>query len=438
MKLASVKNEAKDRAIKEHVWGANNLPDEISLAIESNGYIILPRGLAAQIKANWDDNRITLPISIDILKPNLRDYQEEAVKAILKNHQGMIHVPTGRGKTLIALGAISYFKQRTCIIVNQKHIARQWIEEAEKHIGYSPGLIGDGAWEEKDITIAMQQTLNSRFNELSKLGWFNNWGAVFLDEQHHIVADTYYKIVSNFPAKYRIGLSATKGKSDAKKKISELVFGPTIYRTEGLDIKPEVMVHDTNFEFDYKPTVKKGKRVLRNNYNKLIEKIISDEDRNNLIAAQIETYFIFHKSQLVVSRRIKHLNSIRNKCIGLGVSEGNTFMLTGKESTDERLEVYKHAESGRIVIFSTIADEALDIPRLDTLHLTFPSRNPETVKQQIGRIVRDHEEKASAIIHDYRDINVGVLYNQFQTRLRKLYQPLKFDIYVPGKGGNAI
>jgi superfamily II DNA or RNA helicase len=80
------------------------------------------------------------------------------------------------------------------------------------------------------------------------------------------------------------------------------------------------------------------------------------------------------------------------------------------------------------VIFSTIADEALDIPRLDRGYLAFPSKNVETVKQQIGRFTRTHDEKDSAIIYDFKDPLVGVLKTQFNGRLRGLYQPMKLKV----------
>lgn len=451
----SVPNEARDRAIKEHVWGANKLPAYISLMKYNGGEVTLPRGFRDELEiivfnAGHDlevDDRTVLaqydyPNLTHIGKaPKLDDEQFDAFTALLRNDQGRIIMPPGKGKTVLSLAAIRSFYAKTLIIVQQKHIAQQWVDRAKEHFDLDIGFIGDGKWEEKDITVALVQTLWSRRDIMDKHhfeddydtvginSWWEKWGAVILDEQHHIPADTVSDIIQRFPAKRRYGISATVGKTDADKRVSELIFGPILYESKEVNVKPYIQVVDTDFDFAYKPTKKyikpNGKQgIQRNNYTKLIKALVEDENRNETIADKIcDDLECCH---LIVSDRLKQLDILEGKV----ASYIMTHRLTGKESLDKRMGVYEKANNGQCAIFSTVASEALDIPRIDRIHLVYPRRNIEAVWQIIGRGTREHPDKKNCIVIDYRD-KCSVLRNQFNGRVRELYRPKNLTVQLP-------
>ncbi len=434
--VISIPNEQKDRAIKEHVWGATSLPDNISLVENENSYIYLPRGFEKELKSHLDkadrdyktiDATIYKPYDDQIFpsEPKFKQGQLEAIEKIISHRQGIINAAPGKGKTVIGLGAISKLKARTLIIVDKKNIAQQWIDRGKEHFDLDVGFIGDGVWDEKFITVALQQTLWSRFEKLDKKFW-NSFSVVIADECHHLSSNTLQQIVSRFPAAYRIGLSATPGKTPAKERLSELILGPILYEDHSLDVSPKVIKRYTGFEFDYQPTEKIGRKVKRNNYQMLVKELVQDKERNLLVASDIIKNV--ENCNLIVSSRLNHLNNLRALTIYLGFPEERCWMLTGKESLDERMEVYEKADKAKCAIFSTIANEALDIPRLDCLYICFPSRNPQTLKQIVGRLTRPHEDKSEALIYHYIDENIGILNSQWQTALRKLYQPLKLEV----------
>jgi superfamily II DNA or RNA helicase len=82
------------------------------------------------------------------------------------------------------------------------------------------------------------------------------------------------------------------------------------------------------------------------------------------------------------------------------------------------------------ILFSTLADEALDIPRLDSIFLVFPQRNPGLIEQQIGRICREHPAKQSTSVFDFVDNNVGPLNAQWMVRRKIVYEANDYDIHV--------
>lgn len=418
--------------------------DDLLTLAEVNDDLYLPRGLKDSLVSLLDKHGHDYEIidecsfsdePIDVPgQPVLKGEQNKAAAAIVRGVQGRLIMPTGSGKTVVALAAVGKISRPTLILVDKIHIAKQWQERAREHIDYEPGLIGDKTWEEKPITVALLQTLHSRKDKIDT-EWWDKWSVVIHDEQHHIPAETYQDIVQRFSARYRIGLSATIGKTEAKKKISELVYGPILFESKYQAIKPNIRVIETDFEFDYHPTYqekyykagKKRKKVVRNNYPDLIASLVENRLRNNLIASRI--YDERDNANLIVSRRLAHLDDLRTITVELGFPEERCWMLTGKEKADERMEIYEWADEGKCAIFSTVADEALDIPRLDRLHMTFPQKNVETVKQQLGRIVRYHPKKKDALAYDYVDASVDIIKGQFGHRLRNLYQQQELKVF---------
>jgi superfamily II DNA or RNA helicase len=53
--------------------------------------------------------------------------------------------------------------------------------------------------------------------------------------------------------------------------------------------------------------------------------------------------------------------------------------------------------------------EGFDCPALDTLFLAAPVANKGSLTQYAGRILRSHENKTTAEVHDYLDERTGVL-----------------------------
>jgi len=435
--LVSVKNEKKETAQREMIRGAEYMSDRVYFIKEENDAILIPRGFKKELVKRLDKFGVDYELNTisdynDCVAHsyhssiNLRPKQELAQQAIIENEQGLIMASPGFGKTTVALDTILKLEQRTLILIDKAELAKQWIDRANEQFDLELGLIGDGDFNERDITVATLQTLRSRSNQLTEEGFWNKWGAVFYDESHHASSETYYDIINRFPAKYRIGLSATKGKSKSREKVSEFIFGPVIFEDKTNNLKPTIHRVKTNFYFEYQPTEFINGRRVQNNYQKLITALVEDTDRNNQIASKIASEpFSAH---LIISRRLNHLKYLKEATEAAGFPSDRTYMLTGKESSDERIRIAKLADEGSIAIFSTVADEGLDIPRLDRIHLVFPSKNHETIRQQVGRGLRNHADKDETIILDYVDLNIPVARNQWRNRMTKYYKPNNFTI----------
>jgi len=107
----------------------------------------------------------------DIPKPDFRlklyPFQEEAVRAWLNNNcKGVVVVPTGGGKTIIALAALQLIHVPTLICVPTIELARQWRNTIRKVLGVEAGILGGGSKDIRPITVAIY---NSAVNEITKL-----------------------------------------------------------------------------------------------------------------------------------------------------------------------------------------------------------------------------------------------------------------------------
>jgi len=56
----------------------------------------------------------------------LRPYQKEALQSLIENYGGILKIPTGGGKTLIALKFCELTKLKTLVVVPTVYLKKQW------------------------------------------------------------------------------------------------------------------------------------------------------------------------------------------------------------------------------------------------------------------------------------------------------------------------
>lgn len=448
-----------------------NIPEQFQMGELDGDTLILPRGYALQFKlllrehdrkVQWIDNRTWE--SGPHFGPDRFEYrihQPEAIKAMRRHQQGIYKAPTASGKSVTALGlAWTLHPRRAIILVDKINLVDQWAREARNHFNpVDVGLIGEGAWSIGQVTIATLQTIWSKREELIKAGFFEMWSIAVLDECHHVTAETYNMIMNLFTAKYRIGESATPDKTGVFNMALD-VLGEVFHETPretlrelGLIIDPHVEIVHTGFKYPYWGDHKASKKdeyicdvpgcnkrgkvehSHRNNYAQVKKALIEDEARNKLIVENIIKYRGHH--QLVVTDEIRQIDAIELAIYSLNDADMMSeldkilFRLTGKDKRKKRRQVlHEIVNRDECVFLSTIAAEALDVAILDVIHLVFPTSNPRSVEQKIGRSARSAEGKNEAIIIDYADVEVPPLAKQLRTRRWKVYEPMQLKVNI--------
>jgi superfamily II DNA or RNA helicase len=437
----SIPNLAKLKAQKMDEWGWQRLPDTIDLweinAAYGNQWLVMPRGFLHDLAVGM----LAFDERLDLLdhrqrhnmlrignKIDLKPWQIPQVEAILSHEQGIVKAPAGSGKTVAVLAAIQKLGIRSLVIINTKDILWQWQKRVADFLGpgYPIGQVGDNTFEISPyITIATAQTLHRRFDTLEADGFFDRFGFVCLDECHHATAETYNKILNRFSSRFRVGVSATPDKT-GDFALATNVLGPIIHETRpdevDILIKPKVIKVPTKFGFGFRGH---RNRWQRSNYGEMIAAIISDPDRNMLITRCVMANEGHHN--LLVSKRLEHLSILQDLLIDEGYRDPIVTII-GKNDREHRQEAVELAANEPCLILSTLADEAMDIPRLDRIFLPFPQKNAGLVTQQVGRVEREHPDKADALIYDFADMNVGPLEKQWRVRRFEVYEPRGYKI----------
>ena len=400
------------------------VPRTISLFKENGNHIFFPRGLLKEVfnlnrGLEINDQTVLSPAQFKPSRIILKEYQIPAVEQMLQRNQGILVAPPGSGKTVTAIEVIVKRSQKSLVLVHTKDLLQQWIERFREFTDIEPGSVQEGEFDIRDVTIGMVQSLNRPLDK----EFVDQFGLVLLDEAHHAPASTFQKLVNQFPARYRYGLTATPNRRDGLSFVLTGVMGNIIYEikrddlfTNGEIMEPLVKAVHTNF---YIPDIK--------NYGAMITAITEDEERNELILQFVAEEAKAGHSCLILSERIDHVHLLWEQFC-LQYREVSSAGISSRSTKNIRDAALKEMNKGRIqVLFSTkLADEGLDIPRLDRLFLTCPIRSINKVNQQIGRILRKFPGKKDAIVFDFRDSLVSLAESQFHTRLKQVYH--EFDV----------
>jgi len=156
--------------------------------------------------------------------PKPRPYQLEALREILRRKKGIIVMPTGTGKTYVAMWAMKLLKLPTAIIVPTEPLLWQWHDKLEE---YGLRSIGVFYGKEKNIRPVTIFIYNSASKHLRKLLGFK---MVIFDEIHHLGANTFIKLLLTVKtADYVIGLTATPERIDGRHLMIQKYI-PVIYK----------------------------------------------------------------------------------------------------------------------------------------------------------------------------------------------------------------
>jgi superfamily II DNA or RNA helicase len=164
------------------------------------------------------------------------DYQREAVNRWLQHRRGVIVLPTGTGKTFVALQCIAAVDRPTLVITPKIDLMVQWAQELERCFGISVGMVGAGEFNYQPMTVT---TYDSAYIHLER--WANRFGMVVFDECHHLPGASYQAAAQAALAPFRLGLTATPERSDGGEALLPELIGPIVYRLDIRDVAGEYL-----------------------------------------------------------------------------------------------------------------------------------------------------------------------------------------------------
>jgi superfamily II DNA or RNA helicase len=178
-----------------------------------------------------DDVRSAEPVPQRFRTIHLRPYQEAALLSWeLAGRRGLIVLPTGSGKTRVALAAIARTGLRCLCLVPTRVLLEQWQREIAVLYEGTIGCYGDGAHEIAPVTVA---TFESAYRHMAQLG--NRFDLLIVDEVHHFGSGARDEALEMASAAARLGLTATPPRAGAGDQLAELV-GPVVFELKVGDL----------------------------------------------------------------------------------------------------------------------------------------------------------------------------------------------------------
>ena len=434
----TIKNPAyfKKLAMGLPIWGESQLIKLYSEKdINGSREYILPRGYRWRLlkfcclKEDINDNRVILDEIEFSNKPSLRDYQIPAIARAKSCEQGVLMMPCGSGKTETAMGIVAELQQPTLWITHTMDLLKQSMDRAVSRLGLTgnqAGIIqGENMRVGSHMTFATVQTLAKR--DLSEIK--QKFGCVVIDEAHLVFKDAakarmFESVISQFPAFYRFGLTASEHRSDGLINTMFHVIGPKIYEVdqEELNDAGQVVVPIVKFlETDFCYEAPEGEML---NVQSMLAVMREDRKRNSVLKFVFTGLIKPGNCCLVLGDSLDHLESMQQYvenelCVPAAFVCGTT-------PKKEREKIMEDMRGGRYqYLFATyqLAKLGLDIPRLDTLILATPKRDKISIQQAVGRIMRNFEGKQKPVVYDIWDSEVKQLRYWARDRV-KVYESL--------------
>jgi len=409
-----------------------------------NGDLILPRGLRGQAASLISQAGSELVIEDDRTHGNeldaqflgqLDDRQVDAVDAMLAFEDGILHAPTGSGKTVMACAIIAERGVSTLVLINKTAIASQWRDQIESLLGVKAGQLGGGRAKARgQIDIMLLQTLARHTpDEIREMT--SGYGQVIVDECHHVAAASYEEVVAQIGAAWWLGLTATPDRKDGLEQLTNWQLGPIrhvmhdVLPSEASLVAPYdgpariLRVHETGFAVasDFDPTAPGAMAQLGG-------MIAADGERNRQIAGDIQQALGHGRKCLVLSRRRDQLVALADLLPDCGamIMRGGTGR---KALAAIRAKLADAGPRDPLLVMTTVpyGGEGFDAPVIDTVFLVGPISYPGLLRQAVGRALRRHEGKTEVVVHDYVDSDVGVLRAQYARR-RVGYHQMGFSV----------
>lgn len=157
--------------------------------------------------------------------PPLRDDQREAGEAWINGSgRGVIVMPTGTGKTVVAIDRMIRCGTSTCVVAPIRDLMYQWHDRILSATGIDAGIIGDGVHRVSPISVT---TYESAAIHGPRLG--NRFGLVIFDEVHHLAGHWRADAARMSAAPMRLGLTATPPVDEMRSQTLRELVGPVLY-----------------------------------------------------------------------------------------------------------------------------------------------------------------------------------------------------------------
>ena len=355
-------------------------------------------------------------LKIENIQLSLRSYQKKAIENwITAGKKGCIILPTGSGKTIIAIKLIEIVNSSTLIVVPTLDLMEQWTKFLSKYFqNLEIGNIGGGISNITGITVS---TYDSAFIRSSFIG--NKFAFVIFDELHHLAAPGYRTIAEQFISPYRLGLTATYEREDNLHLDFPRLVGGIVYQSSVNELAKDRHIASFIVEKRYVKLLAEEEIEYHKNYDQYLsylqelgirydqiglQKLIMISGKNqyarNALLARNKALDIALNSEskieelrkiLIENPQMKTIIFTQhNKLVYLISNKFLIPFITHKSSKQEREDALNGFRDGRyrVLVTSKVLDEGVDVPDAELGIIVSGTGSKREFIQRLGRLLR--------------------------------------------------
>jgi superfamily II DNA or RNA helicase len=371
-----------------------------------------------------------------------RDYQKEAIEEWLKyNSRACIILPTGAGKSFVAMMAIEKIKRDTLILVPTLNLMMQWVEIIESFFNTPVGKIGGG---DKDIQAITVCTYDSAHLMMEYIG--NRFGFLICDECHHLPGAQYQYAAIMSIAPFRLGLTATPERSDGGENNLNQLIGPICYEKDIKELSGKYL-SEYNTKIIEVPLTEEEElkyKEHRNTYTQFVKdnhlNFSEGDDWSDFLTLCFKSeegkkaYKSHKKTKEILKSSLNKMHKLYELIVKHKESRiiiftednktayriGELFMLpviTHQTKTLERSEFLDQFKKGvyPILVSSKVLNEGVDVPEASVGIVISGSGSKREHVQRLGRILRKSDNK-SAMLYELVSKNTS---EKWQSKRRR-------------------
>jgi superfamily II DNA or RNA helicase len=353
-------------------------------------------------------------------------HQREALHAWWKGGggRGVVVLPTGTGKTFVAILAIQHIGRPTLVVTPTIDLMSQWYGELRVAFDVPVGLLGGGYHDIQPLTVT---TYDSAHIHLDR--WGNRFGLLVFDEAHHLPGPSYMAAALGAIAPYRLGLTATPERTDGQEVMLDSLIGPIVYRRQITELTGEFLAnyHTERLYVELTPDEAATYQQARDHYRQFCSdrgfsmggangwnRFIQETSRSREGRAAFAAYREQRKLALAAPAKLELLERLLHryrKDRTLIFTNDNATVyeiarryfvpaITHQTKTKERKHILDGFQTGEysVIVTSRVLNEGVDVPAANVgIVLSGTSTVTEHV-QRLGRLLRKHGEKHATLI----------------------------------------
>ena len=361
--------------------------------------------------------------------------------------RGVVQLPTGAGKTFLALLAMATASRPTLVVVPTIDLVQQWSEVIEEFLLVKVGCFGGGLRQVESVTVSTYDSAVLTIEQLS-----NRFGLIVFDECHHLPSPSYQAIARASLAPFRLGLSATVERPDGNESIIYELLGDLVYEGRIDEMVTTVLAPYDVVSIEVELTVRERQEYTeaRNRYLGFVRR-----HRINFGASDGWQQFIRLSSRLPGGKEAMESFRLQKKlaqgseaklvelwqiirrhpgeCMivftednAMAYKIGRNFflpVLTHQTKLKERRKMLASLQTGdlTVLVTSKVLNEGVDVPKARIGVVISGSGAVREHVQRLGRILR-HQPGKKAVLYELIAKHTGERYVNQRRRQHHAYQ----------------